>query len=370
MGLLDNIFPGGNSPFQPFVTVANPSVDNPGAALTSGIAAPLTMTTLNPYLKPPEAWNWNVTVERQMFWSSVLSAAYVAHRGLHGWDVYDINQPFPGSVASGVNANTVRPYKGFAAIQEEESVVNSTYNSFQLSWNRRFTAGSMFGFSYTLSKSMDNSSNYRDIVPDTYNTSNLWGPSEYDTRHVVLINFLYDLPFFKNQATLAGKLIGGWEISGAVQFQTGTPCSVGSNNDYAQVGEVGNMGCNGNVQYWVVNGSPSGPGLFAGPTGNINSPKYFNTAVFSQPALGTFNLQKGIRDIIYNPGFQDWNLMMFKKFPVNEKNWFEFRAEAYDFLNHPNWGGVNFNPTSSQFGEVTGKTGLVRTLQLSLRYAF
>ena len=62
MGLLDNIFPGGNSPFQPFVTVNNVSVDNPGAALTSGTAAPLTITTLNPNLAPPEAWNWNVTV--------------------------------------------------------------------------------------------------------------------------------------------------------------------------------------------------------------------------------------------------------------------------------------------------------------------
>ena len=57
MGLLDNVFMGGNSPFQPFVTVNNVSVDNPGAALTSGTAAPLTITTLNQHLKPPEAWN-------------------------------------------------------------------------------------------------------------------------------------------------------------------------------------------------------------------------------------------------------------------------------------------------------------------------
>src|ERR1035441_8605417 len=76
-------------------------------------------------------------------------------------------------------------------------VVNSTYNSLQLSWNRAFKGGYSFGVSYTLSKSMDNGSNYRDIVPDTYNTSNMWGPSEFDTRHVVMINYIYDLPFFK-----------------------------------------------------------------------------------------------------------------------------------------------------------------------------
>ena len=98
MGLLDNVFPGGNSPFQPFVTVTNVSVDNPGASLTSGTAAPLTITTLNPRLKPPEAWNWNVTVERQLPLNTLLSVGYVAHRGLHAWQVYDINEPTAGAL--------------------------------------------------------------------------------------------------------------------------------------------------------------------------------------------------------------------------------------------------------------------------------
>ena len=98
MGLLDNVFMGGNSPFQPFVTVNNVSVDNPGAALTSGTAAPLTITTLNQHLKPPEAWNWNVTVQRELPLNTVLSVGYVAHRGLHAWQVYDINQPTVGAL--------------------------------------------------------------------------------------------------------------------------------------------------------------------------------------------------------------------------------------------------------------------------------
>jgi hypothetical protein len=178
MGLLDNIFPGVNSPFQPFVTVQNVSVDNPGVDLVPGVAAPLTLTTLNPNLKPPEAWNWNFTMERELPLHSVLSVAYVAHRGLHGWEVYDINQPTAGALQAnpGVNVNALRPYAGFAAVQEEERNVNSLYYSLQISWNRRFTSGSMFGITYTLSKSEDNSSGYRDIVPDTYNTNNLWGP--------------------------------------------------------------------------------------------------------------------------------------------------------------------------------------------------
>jgi hypothetical protein len=374
MPLIDNIFPGGNSPFQPFVTVNNVRVDNPVASVVTGTAAAITMTSLNPKLKQPVAWNWNFAVQRELFWNSTLSVAYVAHRGYHGWDVYDINQVQPGTLNAnpGVNINVLRPYKGFAAIQEEESVVNSMYNSLQVSWNRRFKSGSMFGFSYTFSKSMDNSSNYRDIVPDTYNTSNLWAPSEYDARHMAVITYQYDLPFFKDQAKLTGKLLGGWELSGTIQFQTGSPCGIGTNNDFAGVSsnDLGSFGCGSQGQFWVLNGFPQVTGNFAPGLGaNASSPKYF-TANVTQPTAGTFNLEGGVRDSVYQPGFQDWNAMLFKKFAINERNAFEFRAEAYDFINHPNWSTPNLNPTSGTFGEVTSKTGLVRTLQLSLRYSF
>jgi hypothetical protein len=306
-----------------------------------------------------------------MFFNSVVSIAYVAHRGVHAWDVYDINQPTAGALLAnpGVNVNALRPYKGFAEIQEEESGVNSMYNSLQVSWNRRFSSGLMFGVSYTLSKSMDNSSNYRDILPDTYDTANLWGPSEYDTRHIVLINYLYHLPFFKDQSKLSGKVLGGWEIAGVAQFQTGTPCGIGANNDYAGVGETGSFGCGSEGQFWVLNGSPTINGGFAGPVTNSSSPHWF-TASVTPPPTGTFNLQSGVRDSVYGPGFQDWNLSLYKQFAINERTGFQFRAEAYDFINHPNWSAPNFNPTSSQFGMITSKTGLARNLQLSLKYYF
>jgi hypothetical protein len=240
----------------------------------------------------------------------------------------------------------------------------------------------MFGVTYTLSKSMDNSSNYRDIVPDTYNTSNLWGPSEYDARHIIVINYLYDLPIFKNHATLAGKLLGGWELAGQAQFQTGSPCSIASANDYAGVSstDLGSFGCvTAGGQFWDVNALPTTLGNFAGGVGaNASSAKYFSTTtvsglpIASQPTAGTFNLQQGIRDLVYGPGFQDWNVSLYKKFTIKEKNYFEFRTEAYDFINHPNWAtsSSTFNPTSSLFGEITSKSGLVRSLQLSLRYNF
>ena len=311
MPLLDNVFPGGNSPFQPFVTVNNVSVDNPGNRSSPAPPLPST-TTLNPNLKQPVGWNWNITLEAQMPLKSVLSVAYVGHRGYHAWQVYDINQVQAGTLQAypGVNINLLRPYKGYAAIQEEESTVNSLYDGFQLSWNRRFANGFMFGLSYTLSKSLDNGSNYRDIVPDTYNTSNLWGPSEYDTRHILIINYQYHLPFFKEQRTLAGKLLGGWDIVGQAQFQTGTPCGVGSSQDFAGVSttDIGSFGCGSEGQFWVENGTPNITGGFAGPVTNSSSPTWFTnnangTPIFTKPVAGTFNLQPGVRDSIYGPGF-------------------------------------------------------------------
>jgi hypothetical protein len=372
MGLLDNVFPGGNSPFQPFVTVNNVKVDNPGASLTSATAAPLTITTLNPNLKPPEAWNWNFTAQMQLPLSSILTVGYVGRRGLHSWQVYDINEPAVGALQAnpGVNVNALRPYRGFAAIQEEEATGSSFYKALQVQWSRAFKNGSMFGFSYTWSKSMDNGSNYRDIVPYTYNTSNLWGPSEFDTRHIVIINYLYDIPLFKGNKELTGKLLGGWQISGTVQFQTGTPCGIGTNNDYAGVGEVGSFGCGTQGQFWNLSGTPQiSTGTFAGPVTTSASPKYFTVAA-TQPTAGTFNLTPGVRDSVYQPGLQDWNLSLFKSFAINERNAFQFRAEAYDFINHPNLSGPNLTANSSQFGMITSKTGLYRTLQLSLKYQF
>jgi len=94
------------------------------------------------------------------------------------------------------------------------------------------------------------------------------------------------------------------------------------------------------------------------------------TPIFTAPAPGTFNLQPGIRNPIHNPGFENWNIGLYKKFAVNERVGFQFRAEAFNAFNHPNWSGANFTPTSSSFGKVTSKTGDVRNLQLSLRFYF
>ena len=118
---------------------------------------------------------------------------------------------------------------------------------------------------------------------------------------------------------------------------------------------------------------------FAGyptPAGQ-SPPQYFaikdatGNAIFTPAPAGTFNLQQGVRDSIYQPGYQDWNLSLKKKFAITDKLASEFTADAYNFINHPNWSGPNLNPTSGQFGEVTSKsTSNPRTLQVGLHIVY
>ncbi len=378
LGVSDSVFLGGNPPFQPSVAVSNGSVDNPGGATINNY--PLTVTTQSKAFKNPEAWNWNFTVERETFWNSVLSVAYVGRRGLHLQRESNINQPTAGTLQAnpGVNINALRPYLGYGSIRETDNVASSIYNSLQVSWNRRFTNGLQFGLAYTLSKSLDSGSNQRDVIPNTYDAHSFWGPSEFDNRHTLVINWLYDLPIFRHSTGFKGKVLGGWQISGIAQFQTGTPCGVAASTDFAGAGLDSNFGCGNNGQYMVVDGNPVIVGQFAAG-GSKDPAQWFattnpnGTPIFVAPKAGTFNTQR-VRDLIYQPGFQNWNLGLFKAFTINERSGFQFRAEAFNFVNHPNWGGssgggVQFNPTNANFGKVTSKGG-ERNMQLSLRFYF
>jgi len=424
LGVSDSIFLGGNPPFQPNVSAANGIVDALGPGIGGNTA--LVVTTQSKSFKNPEAWGWNFTVERETFWKSLLSVGYVARRGVHLQREADINQPRLSALTDPANffvdpsdgktklknINAFRPYLGFGSIRQTDNAANSMYNSLQVAWNRRFADGLQFGVSYTLSKSMDDGSNQRDVIPNTYDPKMLWGPSEFDARHILVFSYLYDLPIFKNRSNLSGKVLGGWQISGVTQFQTGQPCGAAHATDYARVGLDSNFGCGVNGQYWTVNGVPKIIGTFGSSGQWFATKNPDGSSIFTAPAFGTFNTQR-VRDLIYQPGFQNWNLGLFKSFPIDEQrgfqfraeafnfinqpgfqNWnlglfksfpideqrgFQFRAEAFNFINHPNWGGgsgggVNFDPTSSNFGKVTTKGGGVgggeRNLQLSLRLYF
>jgi len=388
LGVSDSVFLGGNPPLQPTVSISRGSVDNPGG--TGGNLFPLIVTTQDPIFKNPEAWTWNLTFEREIAFDTLVEVGYVGRRGLHGQRERNINQLQPGTIQAnpGVNADVLRPYKGFGNIRLTNNDANSMYHGLQVSANRRFTQGFLFGVAYTLSKSEDDGSAQRDVVPNAYDVSNLWGPSTYDRRHVMVLNFVYQLPFFKDRSTLAGKLLGGWTVSAISQFQTGNPTTVATGDDFAGVGPGSGS------QLWILNGDINQDGNFSSTAGDSNywfqisqpgktctptnrtangGTKDSSSCIFTEPTPGTFSSQRS-RGIIYQPGFQNHNLTLVKDFFITETHRIQFRAEAYNWLNHPNLGGaggngVEVNPTSANFGKVTAKGG-ERQMQFALRYQF
>ena len=164
-----------------------------------------------------------------------------------------------------------------------------------------------------------------------------------------------------------------------IELRDGAPFvirRVGTTTDFARVGQDASYGCNGSIgNFWVKNGNPTNLGQFA--AGGTNDPTlYFatknadGTPIFTAPAINTFN-QQSVRDIITMPGFYNWNTGLFKRFTVNEHFALQFRAEAFNVTNHPNWNNPGLNPSAlSTFGKVTGKSNDVRNLQLSLRASF
>jgi hypothetical protein len=299
----------------------------------------------------------------------------VGRGGLHLQLERNINQLLPGTIQAnpGVNENYLRPYAGYGAIRVTNNDATSMYHGLQIDVNRRFSKGLLFGFAYTYSKSMDNSSDPKDLLGNAYDRSSYWGPSNYDRRHVAVANLIYQLPFFRDQHTLAGKIAGGWQISMVAQFQSGTPFSVQTGDDFAGVGSGSGNG-SGMQQRWIVDlNGVQYPHQFTNQdaAGNPQPGTAWVTAAVSKPAAGTFSTQRS-RNYFYNPGFQNWNAGAFKDFHVTEQAFFTFRAEAFNFLNHPNWSGVDTNPTSRYFGMVTNKDSNQpnRNMQLSLRFTF
>jgi hypothetical protein len=352
------------------VSTSNGIVDNPGGAgVVSGY--PLTVTTQDSIFRNPESWVWNTTFQQEFGSGMTVEVGYVGRRGLNNQRERNINQLLPGTIQAnpGVNVDFLRPYKGYATIRSTNNDGRSKYNGLQLNLTRRFTSGLTFGAAYTLSKTEDDGSTQRTIIPNAYDASMMWGPSNFDRRHVFVSHAVYELPFLRGQNSLAGRLLGGWQLSGVVQAQTGTPIWVGTTEDRAGVGPgSGNNGENVPPTPWALVGDPGANVNRQFSSGAADQNFWFNTAAYQRPAAGTF-APAGSRNAVYSPGFQNWSGALFKTFGITENHRLTFRGEVYNIPNHPNWDAADRNPDSSTFGKVTTKS-FERTFQLSLRYSF
>ena len=375
LGISDTVHVGGNAPFQPASTVTNGSVDDPGGLGQNQL--PLAFTSHSYTYPSPEAWAWNVTAEQEISSLGTFTLSYVGRRGYHLEQLANINQLQPGTLAPGstnlankVNADSLRPFKGFSTIIEGENVGGSFYHAMQANLKRRLTKGLLFGAAYTWSKSLDYGSSNGTNIVNAYDNSLMYGPSDFDTPHVFVANYVWDIPYARHSSNfLMRTVFGDWQTSGTIQLQSGRPPSGGISTGAKDQAGVGPGSGN---QFYVKTHTPQLPHKFAGAKGTA---QYFETTAFAPAAPGTF-APRGTRNTVYGPGFQSYSAAMQKTFhviPSLENHQLIFKAEAFNYPNHPNWDNPTVDPTSGSFGRVTAKGNTYasdRQLQFSLRYAF
>jgi hypothetical protein len=361
--LNDSLLLGGNPPFQPQVGATNGSVDNPGGAGGAG-SLPFGMTAIDPVFQHPTAYMFSGGVQREAPLGFVIDATYVGRWGRNLQRERDINQLPAGTLQAnpGINTDYLRQYKGYGVIRLSENVGRSTYNALQLSADRRYKNGFKFGAAYTLSHSLDNASTKRDILFNSYDDSGFWGNSSFDRRHVFNFYYIYDVPFFnQDKESLKGRVLGGWQISGATFMRTGTPLWVTRTDDVAGTGDP-------IAQPYNLVGDPNANSNGKLSENNNDQNFWFNPAAYARPAAGTFG--NAPRNNMYGPGQYQWDIALFKNVTVKGSHSFQFRAEIFNFLNHANLNNPSTDPTSSTFGRVTSKDNSRRDIQLSLRYLF
>ena len=241
-------------------------------------------------------------------------------------------------VACGNAADPFRPYLGYSSIRRQENTSSSIYHGLQLS--ARKTVGALqLSASYTYSHSIDDASSGADgSFVDSFNIAANRASSNFDQRHVFTLSYIYDLPFFKGSG-LKHSILGGWQYSGITTIQTGTPFSVTNSGD-----GIATPGDNAGVGNGV--GTGSRPDLIGNPNQRVADsgseggfgPLYFNPEAFRAPRGLTFG--SAPRNVVRNPRQTNFDMAIYKHFPIREAMSFELRLEAFNVFNHTEFGYI------------------------------
>ncbi len=385
LGITDNIFTGGNAPFQPSSTVALGGADLPGGVGSNLFPFNYSSQAFN--YPSPNSYNWNATVEQEFSGLGVLTVAYAGRKGVHLEELLNINQLQPGTVQAnptGIQQDSLRPYKGFSNINQATNGGASFYNSLQLNLRRRLTKGLLFGVAYTWSKSTDFGSSNGTNLPNAFDKNIYYGVSDFDRRHVFVANVVYNIDQYSRSSNgFARAILGRWQVSSTLQGQTGAPLNVSTGTDFAGVGPGSGS------QLVPTTARPQPFKSFAGQSGTST---WFDTSVYPTRINATGQVvrdattltsqfagrfaPRGTRNQIYGPGFQSYNAALNKTIPIipgHESQTLVFRAECFNIPNHPTPDNPDTGYTSGTFGRSTtkGQTyGADRQFQFSLRYAF
>jgi hypothetical protein len=373
--LTDQLFPA-------FTTIAPVS-----PAALSFIAVIISEHPRNPYVQ-----QWSLSVQRELATNTTLEVNYIGNKGTHLLTRNDIAQAVAPSnpdfcsqqiaqlIASGVPVvpNKLqgdcpvpgrRPYANFTGVYiNSEWRGISSYNAANVKLERRTSSLTMQAV-YTWSKSLDNKSAAAGIgnaaigwngFMDNHRPQLDYGRSDFDVGQRFVTNFIYALPvgrgqhYMANANKAADALLGGWRVGGIYTAQLGFPMSVYGTDPY---------GLND-----VIFGSGNRANLTGSPVGPKTVNEWFNTANFTQSAPAHYGTSG--RNIVRGPGINTWDLNLAKTFLFTERLRLEFRAEAFNFINHPQYAFPDATITDATYGKITSTRLDNRQVQFGLKFIF
>lgn len=320
----------------------------------------------------PQVMNFSFSVQRDVGFGTVVDVAYVGSLGRHLlwnqlFNEVPIGANFNPANADPTNASVplpavfLRPLAGFNNISIERADSSSNYHSLQITANRRFAKGLQIGTSYTWSKSLDYGTTLSGLTSAKWN----YGLTSLDRTHVLKLNWQYQIPSLARAPRPVGWVTNNWQISGITTFSSGQPLSVG----FTTTNGIDITGSASATARIVV---LSDPNL---PRGERTFDRNFRTNVFARPAQGT--LGNSAPTIIRGPGVNNWDLALFKSFPIRERLSLQFRAEAYNAFNHTQFSSLDTTARfDAQGAQINTRLGAFiaardpRIMQFAIRVSF
>lgn len=334
----------------------------------------------------PYSQQWSFDGQRRLGAGIVLDVAYVGSKGTHLLGIVDINEAPPGlALANGLHAagtatvftstdqahiNAVRPYQGFGPIEALETGFDSDYNSLQLQTRKNFGAAGLLGASYTYSKTITDAGTDRNNYPqNSYNWRAERGLAPFDRTHILSLNYVYTLPFFRSGPRAATYLLGGWELSGIMSAYTGQPLTATTSGvDPAGLGLLALTSIS-NRPNEVCNPNAQAPRQYGAASEDL---LWFKTTCFAAVPQGDVRPGNTGTYTLHGPGFFNLDSSLMKNFNLTgDGRWkLQLRGEAFNILNSVNPSGfASTTITSTNFGQINTFRA-ARRMQLGAKVNF
>lgn len=361
------------------------------AAIQGSLAEPR-YESIDPTPNHPYSIKYSFDIQHQLSNSFLLRVGYSGTHGVHQGVVYENNGRRPDirndGVLSFVGANANQNTR-FGRSRHREFFGNQFYNSLRLETEQRVTRGLQFRMAYTWAKNIDDGTSITGGTDfDSDGAARYWtlrerGPSALDTRHAFTFNSVYQLPG-ENVGGVAGKVLGGWSLSGLMRLSSGQPITpvMGFDRSRTVVG-TRYPSLASSADNNPTSGTSAGCGIIA-PGTTLGTPdRWFDPCAFAMPANGFLgNLG---RNTVSGPGIATVDLGLSKNFKLamlGESGGLNFRGEFFNVLNRPNFdtpgvslynsvgATVNVPSILPNAARVTGTATSARQVQLALKLVF